>query len=237
MKPTLLILLFAGLFQACAPIAFAPQPKSPISCLGSVGKLTSKPFTKSFQKVGEPNLEAPVALTIHSLPITASIQSKLDKYRSQAAQTEASYADAEEQPNRYFQARIADAVGLVAELNSPVNQHLKNYLQHDKHLVLLTGISFVADAVTAQKIGTAEHYFVSEVNGSLILELYGNLGKSHIGMSALQIFDFETSGICWKHSKRNQPEIATILMEGNSCPGNTEKDPTKLDGTQKYWKL
>ncbi len=237
MKPTLLILLFAGLFQACAPMAFAPQPKSPISCLGSVGKYTGKPFKKDFHKVSEPNLKAPIAVTVQSLPLTASLKSKHSIDLEETQKSEAAYSDEKVQSIQCFRMRIVDAVGLVSQLNSPTNQSLKHYLQEDKHLVLLTSISFVTDAVTAKKIGDAEHHFVNKIDGALTLELHGNLGKSYISMSALQVFEFETSGLCWKRNKRNQPEVAAIRMNGKPCPGQTEKDPTKLDSTQKHWKL
>ena len=128
-------------------------------------------------------------------------------------------------------------MGLTAQLNGPDNQTVKKYLQEDKDLVLLTGISFVTDEALSQRIQTAEHCYISEADGSLTLELQGDGGKSQVKMSSLQVFDFETSGLCWKLNKRGELEIAALLMDGSSCPGETEKDPSKLDRTKAYLKL
>ena len=238
MKPTNLALLLALVLSGCGPLHNLQKVESRIPCIGSLGKHHTKLFSKSFQKVGEPMLQKPVALALEQSTFTSGEQSKYDKYlESQGLESTQNYSDSTLVPKKYYQVRISDVVGLKAQLNSPANKATKDYLKEDKDVVLLSGISFVTNERIEQQIFNAEHYYISEIKGELTLELRREEETSHIPMSALKIFDFETAGFCWKRNKKNQLEIATISMDGNSCPGNAEKDPNKLDATQTYLKL
>ncbi len=210
-----------------------------IPCLGSVGKSNSTLFTKDFQKAGEPGLNAPLEVSLNVFDFSNTTLAKYKKYQeTQGKKPKIIYDDSiQVEQTKYYQLRISDLVGLKAQLNSTQNQTLKAYLQDDVDLGILTGISFVAQGEVDYELRTAEHFYLKELRGALILEAHSEHHFVEIKMAALEVFNFETSNLCWKLNKRNKLEIAAIVNEGNRCPGATEKDANKLDTTKSYVKL
>jgi hypothetical protein len=238
MKPTIAILLLALIIYACGPLHHMQKTGYPIPCIGAIGKQRSTLFSKSFLKVGEPQLSEPIAVTLQSVAFTPSQLAKYTKHhKSQGGKSKIIQGDSTNVQQWYYRAIISDAVGLTKQLNSMDNQPVTDYLKEDKELELLTGISFFTNEETSLQINTVEYYFINEINGALTLELLGDDGRFQIKMSSLQIFDFQTSNFCWKRNKRGHVEIAHILMDGKSCPGETESNPNKLDPILDYSKL
>ncbi len=231
-------MLMALVLNACGPLRKMQKVESHVPCIGSIGKHQSKLFKKDFQKVGEPILKDPIAVSIRSLAFTPAMQTRYIKY-SQAMGTAPSmdFTDSTEVQHRFYQIRIIDAVNLSAQLNNTSNHTLKAYVEQDQDLEVLTQVSFITDPQTEQWIHTSEHFFLTTDGGSLALEFHKGNKASQIQVSSLEIFDFETSNFCWKRDRRGKLQIANILMDGSACPGDTEKNPGKLDVTNAYLKL
>ena len=240
MRPTLTILLLALVLHACGPMHQMQKLESPLPMIGSVGKQRSRLFKKDFQKVGEPILASAIAVSIRSVPFTSSMLGKYAKYlENQGSQPLVMEKDTTKTNRlRYFELTITDVIGLTEALNSADNEVLLKYLQEDTDLVLLSQISFMADIETARRIESAEHlYLVTGPNGALALQIGDAQTDYPISASVLETFDFETAGFCWKKDKRGKLQIAHILMDGVTCPGDTEGNPKKLDKTPDYLKL
>ncbi len=238
MKPTIAILLLALILHACSPLHYMQKVESQIPGIGSIGAYRSGLFKKDFQKVGEPVLDTPISVSIQSMGISPSIKAKYAKYlEAQAQEPMVEFQDSTAAQPRYYQIQITDIVGLSAQLNNEVNVTVRQYLQDDKGLQLLTKISFMADKQTEDQLQATNQYYVQSENGALVLKMGNGSGATEIKMASLQIFDFETSGFCWKRNKRGHLEIAHILMDGKSCPGETESNPNKLDPILDYSKL
>lgn len=239
MKPTIPLMLMALLFVACGPLRQFQQPEQGIPSLGSIGKHNAGLFKKDVQKIGEPILETAVAVTVRSVPFSKKKWNHYMKYReSQGLETMPAEQDtANTKQQYYFEAKISDVVGLTAQLNQSNNTDLVEYLQEDIDLVLLSQISFVTDEDTAEKLNSGKPIYLAEnAHGTLEL-LLGNGPKAQtLDMTTLQVFDFEASGFCWKKDQRGRSRIVHILMDGGTCPGETEKDPKKLDKTPDYLK-
>lgn len=237
MRPTLPIILVAILLHACGPMRQMQKVESQIPVLGSIGKQQSKLFKKDFQKVGEPILSAPITVSVQSVPFTANMLGKYNKYREkQGLEPLAVQKDTTKtvMPH-YFELTITDVMGLTAQLNHTDNQTVKDYLQEDTNLVLLSQISFRANAEVSERIQSADRFYLGkDTKGTLGLITGDNFT---IKMSELEVFDFETANFCWKKDNRGHLEIAHILMDGNTCPGATEANPKKLDRTPDYLKL
>jgi hypothetical protein len=58
-----------------------------------------------------------------------------------------------------------------------------------------------------------------------------------IQLSYIDIFDYRTASFCWNKDKRGHLQIAQILLDGGTCPGNTEANPEKLNNIPDYLKL
>lgn len=229
-----------GLFLvACGPLRQLQQPEQGIPSLGSIGKHSAGLFKKDIQKIGEPVLETPVAVTVQSVPLSKKMWNHYVKYReSQGLEPMPAEKDTTNTKEQYyFEAKISDVVGLTTQLNQSNNIDLLEYLQEDTDLVLLSQISLVADSDTKEKLSSGKPMYLAEnAHGALVLQL-GNGPKAHtLDMATLQVFDFEASGFCWRKDQRGRSRIAHILMDGGSCPGETEKDPRKLDKTPDYLK-
>ncbi len=233
-------MLLALVLHACGPMHQMQKVESPLPMIGSMGKQRSGLFKKDFQKVGEPILASAIAISVRSVPFTSSMLGKYTKYReNQGLQPLVMEKDTTKTKRlRYFELTITDVIGLAKALNSVDNEVLLKYLQEDSDLVLLSQISFMADTETAQRIESVDHlYLVTDTNGVLALQT-GNARTDYpISASVLETFDFETAGFCWKKDKRGKLQIAHILMDGGTCPGDTEGNPKKLDKTPDYLKL
>lgn len=229
----------ALLFVACGPLQQLQQPEKGIPSLGSIGKHSAGLFKKDIQKIGEPVLETAVAVTVQSVPFSKKMWNHYVKYREsqglEPLSTEQDTANIKQQ--YYFEAKISDVVGLTAQLNQSNNADLVEYLQEDTDLVLLSQISFVTDEGTAEKLSSGKPMYLAEnAHGTLVFLLGNGPQAQALDMVILQVFDFEASGFCWKKDQRGRSRIAHILMDGGTCPGETEKDPRKLDKTPDYLK-
>jgi len=232
------MLLAILLLNACGSIPSLQKVESKIPCLGAIGNEKSTLFKKEFQKVGEPNVNQPIAVSVKSIAFTKKTYNQYLNYTGQLGKkTKVSYIDSISPKPRFYKLKITDFVGLKSQLNSDINKALKEYLLNDKNQKVLVEISFVAQIPEAQKIDESEHLFVVEDDGLLTLEGHSAYGNSRIKMAALQVFDFETASFCWKNSVYGKPEIAAIALDGKPCPGSTEENPEKLNDTRAYLKF
>ncbi|WP_422349047.1 hypothetical protein [Flagellimonas sp.] len=239
MRPTITVLLLAMLLSACGPMRNLQKVETRIPCLGSVGKISTTLFTKDFEKAGEPSLDTPLEVSLNVFDFSQSTLSKYRKFKERQGGKTMEYAEDSTQlaVSKYYKLKVSDLVGLKAQLNAAKNLTLKEYLQDDPELGILTGISFVARGDLDSKLQTAHHFYLKESRGTLVLEVHNGKQFSTIEMAGLQVFDFETSQLCWKRNNRGKLEIAAITGSGSRCPGDTEKDPNKLDSTKNYLKL
>ena len=238
MKPTIAVMLMALVLHACSPLHRMQKVESQVPGIGSIGTSRSSLFKKDFLKVGEPLLEAPVSVSVQSVALTASKKAKYAKYlKAQALEPMVELVDTTAVQPRYYEMQITDMVGMGDQLNNTANKTLRQYLQEDQGLELLTKISFMGDKEMESQIKIADRYFLESKAGALVLKIGHGNGAQEIKMASLQIFDFESSSFCWKRNKRGQVEIAHILVDGNGCPGETESDPSKLDPFLDYSKL
>tara|TARA_B100000949_G_C14133787_1_gene387753 strand:+ start:130 stop:798 length:669 start_codon:yes stop_codon:yes gene_type:complete len=215
--------------------------QSQVPVLGSIGKHQSSLFEKGFQKIGEPELDRAISVAIETVPLSGKMKTRYEKYREQLGkQPLVKIMDSTQIENlSYYKLEITDVVRLVEQLNSDKNSYLKNYLQEDVELVLLSSMSIVVDQTLSQKLDKAEKLFLKTgSDGALFLQISGGAqdGKP-IQQSSLEIFDFERGNFCWKLDNRGRINIAQILMDGITCPGSTKANPEKLNRTPDYLKL
>lgn len=229
----------AVLLYACGSLQKMQKVQSQVPILGSIGKHRSSLFKKSFQKVGEPQLNRPISVEFKSVPFSGKSKSRYEKYlENRGMQPLVSTMDSTQSANLiYYQLRISDFVHLVEEFNQEKNTNLKTYLQEDTELVLLSSISFVANKELSKKLDAAEKlYLATNTTGGLVLTIGEVRDGYTIQQSALEIFDYNTAPFCWNKDKRGQLNIAQILLDDSSCPGNTNVNPKKLDKTPDYLK-
>ncbi len=229
------------MLQACGPMRQMQKVQSQVPVLGSIGKHQSSLFEKGFQKIGEPELDRAISVAIETVPLSGKMKTRYEKYREQLGkQPLVKIMDSTQIENlSYYKLEITDVVRLVEQLNSDKNSYLKNYLQEDVELVLLSSMSIVVDQTLSQKLDKAEKLFLKTgSDGALFLQISGGAqdGKP-IQQSSLEIFDFERGNFCWKLDNRGRINIAQILMDGITCPGSTKANPEKLNRTPDYLKL
>jgi hypothetical protein len=237
MRPTLTILLLALTLNACGPMRQLQQVASQLPMIGSVGKHQSQLFKKEFQKMGEPTLVSPIAVSVQSVPFTSSMLGKYAKNREkQGLEPLAMERDTTKNTmTKYFKMIITDVVGLVEQLNQSDNAPLKKYLKEDTDLVLLSQISFVAQVEVSDKIKASDRFVLTtDRDGALSLQFESG---ATLKIADLEVFDFETANFCWNKDNKARLQIAHILMDGKTCPGDTEANPKKLDRTPDYLKL
>nr|WP_286942898.1 hypothetical protein [Allomuricauda sp.] len=238
MKPTFYLLL-AGLFlAACSSMSGLQKLESKVPCIGSVGKEYSTLFKKEFQKVGEPTLATSVGVSLNSHAFDKKSYSKYAHYsKNLGKKAMVAYVDSVDTKTRFYTLKITDLVNLQSQFNSKKNEALKTYMATDNNLCLLSGISFVARPNLQEIIENAHHFYISDSKEGLTLEAHSGMGSTKIKMASLEVFDFSTAEVCWTKNKFGKNEVATFLVEGRSCPGDTEKTPKKLDDVASYLKF
>ncbi|MHA7832355.1 MAG: hypothetical protein ACX93O_14770 [Flagellimonas sp.] len=240
MRPTLTITLMVLLLYGCGPMLQMQSTKSQVPIIGSIGKHRSLLFKKNFQKIGEPDLGQPINIAFEAIPFSRGKKVKYVKYlEGKGLPVPKVEKDTTKRGGKkYYRLRITDVVQLVEELNGEENSSLKQYLQKDVDLTLLSTISFVTGEELSTILDQAEKlYLMSDRTGALTL-IIGDVHKGHpIKLSTLEIFDFGTAGFCWQKDKRGQLNIAHVLMDGGTCPGTTSANPQKLNKTPDYLKL
>ncbi|MEQ5791613.1 hypothetical protein J4E06_11160 [Muricauda sp. NFXS6] len=241
MRPTLTIILLVLMLQACGPLRQMQKVQSQVPILGSVGHYQTTLFEKGFQKVGEPKFGRPISVSIESIPFSGNIRTKYEKYREHIGKAPlAKTIDSVQLKTlSYYHVEITDVVDLVSELNQEKNSNLKTYLQEDMGVVLLSAMSFVADKALSQKLDAAERLFLTtDMSGALVLRIGGGMHDGFvIKQSTLEVFDFQRANFCWDKDKRGRINIAQIVLDGGTCPGNTKANPEKLNKTPDYLKL
>ena len=238
MKYSYSTLLFLVVFSACAPTKRLQTVISEIPCVGSIGSVEKRLFSKEFKKVGESRISGPISVSIQSMAFTKATFNSYKRHRETLAKPMMGIRnDTLETVPRYFQLKISDFVTLKEYLNNGDNQGLRNYLEDDRDIRMLTGISFVPLMADKQVLQEADHVYLAQQDGRLILEAHNGMDNKKINMKTLEVFDFETATFCWKENKRNKVEIAVIATDGQPCPRGTEKKAYKLDETKQYLKL
>src|SRR5690606_19555476 len=165
-----------------------------------IGRNRAGLFKKDIQKIGEPVLETPIAVTVQSVPFAKKKWNKYVKFReTQGMEPLIKERDTlKTRGQRYFEANISDIVGLTAQLNQSNNKALIEYLQEDTDLMLLSQISFMTDMGTAEKLSSGNQLYMAEnAHGTLVLTLGNGPKTQAIDLSTLQVFDFGASGFCW----------------------------------------
>jgi hypothetical protein len=231
------VVFLALLFSACSTIDKLKTTVPAIPCIGSVGKVSGGIFSKAFQKVGEPEILSPISVTLKSEAFSQMTFNSYKKYReAQGKFTSLNYTDSVEIKPRYFTMEVSDYVSLKSFLNGEKNRELRNYLEQDKNIEILTQVAFVAPQLE-QILFDAKHVSIIQENGRLAVQLESDFGRQRVAMNSLEVFDFKTATFCWNENKRGRPEIALINTRSQSCPKGTEKSADKLDRTKQYLKL
>ncbi|MEM9001145.1 MAG: hypothetical protein AAGB24_12850 [Bacteroidota bacterium] len=239
MKPTDYVLLIAVLLLgACATVPRLQSVASHIPCIGAIGEDRSALFKKEFVKVGEPILTVPIGVTLNSYAFDKASYTKYAKYAQKLGKKPmVAYNDTIRPGPRYYTLKISDLVSLRSQLNHEQNGNLLTYMATDKDLRILNEISFVVAADVQEVMVAARHYDISGSKQGLVLEAHGPMGRYTLGMAELQVFDFGTAGICWTKNRFGTHQIAAFLTDGRSCPGDTERDPQKLNEINAYLKF
>ncbi|MEM8927863.1 MAG: hypothetical protein AAGC45_06650 [Bacteroidota bacterium] len=238
MKYTYLMFGYLLLFTACTTLKDLQTVETVIPCVGSVGQTKGRVFSKEFQKIGEPRISQPIAVSLQSKAFSKTSYKAYQKYRGHLGkQVSIAYNDSLAVPPRFYELRITDLVGIKNVLNQESNNGLLHYLEDDRSLAMLTGISFVVINRQQQMLEEAQHLSLVQKDGHLVLQVENGMLNMEIDMKSLEVFDFETSGFCWQANKRNQPEIAVLTRNREGCPRGTEKTAAKLDETRQYLKL
>ncbi|WP_421807401.1 hypothetical protein [Flagellimonas sp.] len=240
MRPTLTLIFLVALLYGCGTMHQLQKVRSQVPILGSIGQPQSSLFKKEFQKIGEPHFANPISVSMESFPLSGKTKVRYENYRERMGMTPlfSTMDSAQLTGFRCFQIEINDAVSVVKALNDAQNANLKTYLKENMNLVMLSEISFVADAELSKKLEIAEKlYLTTNQSGALTLKINDERKGYAIQLSYMDIFDYDTASFCWSKNKRGDLQIAQILLDGGTCPGNTEANPEKLNNIPDYLKL
>ncbi len=232
------MLLLVVAFNACAPLGKIKGKKTGTLSIGVIGKEKNFLMAKDFQHIGNPNLNGPVALSVRELPFS---KSKYKDYRAmkarQGEKPTFDYVDSLPVKPRYLLVEIKDKIALTKALNATDNQTVRSYLAKDGDCKIVTGISLYLEPVPSSQLLASDNVFlVTDRNGQLRIEYSGNAKKQQLVLPVTEIFDYGTMGFCWGEDAYGHVRIETLNHNGN-CPGNTEKDPLKLETSKSYSKI
>ena len=210
------------------------QPKISIESqqtpiLGFVGMEKSGLLKKEFTPFGFPVLNKGIAIEVKERPFNKSLANKYIHFKEELGQESTLvFQDSILPQPTYLNLELYDKLALQKLLNLKDNTDIKDYLAQDQKHRIIAGIRVYTDEELAKKLTLAEAVFLKENNkGILELELLTKTSRQRVSFTKLQIFDYETLGICWQEDLYGKPKIAT-MVEG-SCPKETFSKVSKLN--------
>lgn len=200
-----------------------------VPSLGTVGMVTGHTLDYSFQTYTQPGLEQGIRLELNKTFFTKKQFRAFSEQMKQQGKTHAlAYSDSLEGKPFFYLFKIIDYQGLAQTINSQDNDALRESLQTNSDLRIVTAISAVIGASQEQRISQADaYYLVNNGTSRLGIALVSNNKTQHIlDLENLQAFAWTDAGFCWGNDKRRRPEIKAISL--GSCPAATYKNAQKL---------
>lgn len=205
---------------------------------GMVG-VYSEDFTSTiFTEAGVPQLDEKIRLSVAKKNFSRSSLRKFNKKVLEKDQKLEIIDSLDVRPLNYI-FKLSDKIGLIDALNSPANMSLRNYLQTTDKNVILTSVNIYFPDEIAQAIDNAsEIYLINNKKSSYSLELLNkDRSREIIEFTDGISFEYGFSAFCWTENNRRQPVIAAFRGRNGSCPGNTVKDPEKLEKDDVFDKM
>ena len=238
MKQTYVFILLTCVLMSCNSIKSLAVKEGSIPFIGTIGKERGNLLKSEFRSVGHANIKKPIGLALQTVPFTRStFKEYLNAMESKGAKSSLNYIDSVETKPSYIVLSIADKIGLKESLNDETNQEVKSYLEKDAACRLVSTISVVLDAKSAQVLTHADGLFlVTDAYGILQIEVVENGKRDMISFPKDQIFDYSLMGVCWGENRVGKLMIETFNDDGR-CPEGTKKNAKKLDEFQSVLKL
>lgn len=222
-----LILLFLGVTFASCHTAKIKDEKYEVSGstaeIGTIGMAKSNVFGSSYSIHAFPKLEKKIRVDVSIVPFDKKLNElylKKNKYNQQLA--DMNYVDSVAVKPELVTISIMDKSGYIAELNSPMNKDVTNYLRNVKKAKVITGIAMTLSAENLAKLRSADSYYLANnQNKKYTLALYkSNKPTETIDLQSGTVLAYQLGKCCWLQDDREQWNVADITDNCHSCNGN-----------------
>ena len=224
------IVLLAFLISCTTYERILATPQATPVELAMIGDLDATLTTKHFQALGIPKLEdkirlQPIFKTFNALDYKAYQKLK----NQQVLEFTVNYVDSLPDKPQYLRLKIQDQTALLAALNAPQNERLKNQILTNTSADLVTQIDWVLSESNIQRIKAADAVFLSQnTSGIPILLINTNDQVTELRFSKGLVLSYEVSQFCWGLNARNEPQLMAISAHGKACNGDLKRNGNRL---------
>ncbi|WP_299535751.1 hypothetical protein [Ulvibacterium sp.] len=227
------------LLCSCASLKNVSSFERHAPSLGTIGNQSQSLLHTSFQRIGHPSLERPIAVLVKEVPFTKSSFKKYTAYKKNSGMVpEIQLIDSLGTKSSYLCLEITDKIALRDALNSEKNNSVLSYLEKDDAYCLVYKIALYPNLEAYRLLMQSDRLFLeTDRNGILILKARNRNLDKEIILSQMEIFDYSSLGFCWGETQYGRKQIEALVGDGDSCPKNTERKAYKLDESKSYLKL
>lgn len=223
MKKIFILLIPYIVFSCNAlPIPSVQKDASTSIELGSIGIMSSGLVQNRFQINAIPTLEQKIMVKSISKYFDKTTLSYYNKNQPDTTKT-ITYIDSLKIQPKYLQLEIIDKVTLLEELNAQPNKKVVDYLKTAENILFISSVSIKFPEMIQNNLQNAEEvYLVNSANKKYVLALFNkNKLSETIAFSTGDIFEYETSILCWGVSDRHNIVITDIT--NGKCGKSTYK--------------
>jgi len=207
--------------------------------LGSIGNAQNIFTLKEFNTVGIPSFNTPLQIKATFSKFTKATHKAYLKSKERISKDSIEIKwDSIPSNLNFVELQIADKITLIKAINASENTDLKDYLNINNALQIVTQISVAFSNAIEEQLKDADAIFLEEVNFKIYeLVVYKNGKKtSVIKFNDGFVFAYKVNHFCWKEIK-GKLKIVDIIDEYDTCPFKTYRQSKKAKEKLNLYKL
>lgn len=221
------IALLIASFTSCRTLSVQQERQMKTTqnlALGTIGVHKNFMIEQDYNFTAFPQYQSPIKVNVTRVPFNKTKIKAFENAKSaQNKAVHVKYVDSVKPKPRFLKLEIADRVAVLKSLNSTQNSDVFQFLQNKSNAHLISTLSAVFDAETAEKLSSAQQVFLEHTGiNNYVLKIYYNNKEQHsIPFSEGVVFGYQISNVCWKENKKHQLEIVDLVESDDRCPLNS----------------
>jgi len=206
--------------------------------LGAIVKTKGNLWYSASEQVGVPKWGS-LRVSVQQLPFNNESYSRYAKAVQRAGQINSiPYIDSLPYKPKYIRLQLLDKIKITELLNNDDNQNVKDYLEKDENLKLVTSLDLALSEAEITFFDQAEAFELrKDEHGSVILNVVVDDNEQAYYLSDLRVFDYGYATFCWGEDRYHRLRIENIAPEGEKCPKGTHAKPKKVSADRSYLKF
>ena len=220
-------------YQAKKQEALLPFPE-----LGAIVKVKGNLWYSATEQVGLPQWSQ-LRVIVQEMPFNRESYFAYAKATHRADKVNSiPYMDSLQYKSRYIRLQLLDKIEITELLNTAKNRTVRNYLEKDGDLRMVTSVDLVLPETEITFFNQAEAFDLrTDDYGRVVLNSVDGDTEQAYYLSDFRVFDYGYSSFCWGVDQYQRLQIEYIAPEGEKCPKGTYTKPDKVKANRSYVKF